>query len=148
VWSWTITGGTLGSTGGIYGVCAGSSLDNVGSNQNQTWKIKYGGTIMVASSAFAISNSATAEPTLIHFVLYGAGATNSQTMWAEVEVGGVCASGSMCAFQDNSSGTTLYGVGTAAVDSTASQTLLVSLTQGSSSASMSFTPQQCDVVVF
>jgi len=103
---------------------------------------------MLASSAFAIANSATAEPTLIHFILYGDGATNAQKMWGEVELGGVCAAGSLCAFQDNSTGTTLYGVGTATVDSTASQTLLVSLTQGSSSSSMSFTPQQCDVVVF
>lgn len=108
----TIPGGLLGTSNGVHAFFNLKSLD-MNSNGTLTLRLKYGGTTM--ATIIIPSGSITSANATLDVYLLATGATNSQELTANLF-------GSTTHFANN--GTFIFQVqtGTAAIDSTASQT--------------------------
>lgn len=125
--SQSIPANTLGSTGGILVVAEGIFLNNVGSNQGMGFKVSFGGTVMWGDSTTAnIPTGANPHPFYMTLLIRNEGATNAQRVAGNIKIsdnggGSIAGRGSFL-------GSTVAEVtfeGTAAVDTTLAQTLLI-----------------------
>lgn len=129
----SVAGGTLGTNNAIEGRINLSSIG--GPNADRTWtiRLKYGGSTIATAPLGPVSLfSSTNSSGWIDFRVIAAGATNSQE-------GYVNCTGFVTAFNQTNNGPFADGVGTSAVDSTANQTLLVSVQMNNTDMTISAT---------
>lgn len=138
----TIPGGVLGANGAIKVRVSGQYLNNSGATKTFTLRIYYGGTLMYAGTTGSLSSSALQHAFDLEFALQGGGATNAQSIGGTVSLsapGGSTGLGLMNSIPTASTGVAppaLYG--TASVDSTADQTLQITIQHSAASASTTF----------
>jgi len=136
VFTGTVPAGTLSTNRGIELTLVGN-IENTGSGgtRNPVVTIKYGGTTVFTGILGSIADGANRCAWVLRFLLYAQGATNAQTAEVVSHVGK----------DDDAAGGALTAVETTrvgfkrglAVDSTANQTLLVTVTPDLSSATFS-----------
>jgi len=123
VWTTTLTGGVLGTAGLITGKLF---FLQSGGGYTMTMKMYYGATSI---SGTQIDNTSSGSPVPVDFFIMGDGATNAQRMgfagFTQYDQGG-------------NRKQTVQGYGTAAIDSTANQTLKFSLQQSNTSLALIF----------
>ncbi len=139
IFSGTIPAGTLGTSGAVRVVLTGQVLNDSGSGQGFTLRVKYGGTTMYAdaSNATIFGNSATRRAWRMEFTLFSDGTTSSQRV--EGLIGPVGAAAAVTTgYGDLAASVALPAApvgGTAAADSTADQTFDVTIQLTAASAS-------------
>lgn len=144
IFSATITGNTLGSTGAMKCRIAAEILNNNNSADYVTINIKYGATTLYSDSTKAITKSTNLIPVWIEFMLANQNATNAQVLNGLMVVGGqdAAATGVGSLNSDETVGTSPL-CGTSAIDSTANQTLLVTVTLTSADTDLTWTTNWC-----
>jgi len=125
IYSYTVPGGTLGTSNMLRLTIWGQYLNNTGGARTLTIKVKYGATT-VADETRATNADAANQDFKLEAFLMAAGATNSQ------KGGFVIHGANVNQIFSNAS------YGTAAEDSTASKTLTVTVTHDSASANCTF----------
>lgn len=123
IYSYSLPANTLGTEGILRIVVSGTYLNNSGANRTQTVRFKYGGTTMINVTSGNIATSATTGTFTYTFYLMAHGATNVQQAWFT---------------GTHESGTGVKVIlddgGTAAVDSTSSQTIDVTVDSSAATA--------------
>lgn len=134
IYSYSVAGGTLGTTGSLLLSLTGDYLNNTGAGSTLTINIKYGATTIGAYSLGSQAQSANRRSIEIDCVLSAANATGAQMARSRVSVGATgTATGTGAAMS------LIYDAvhNSIAEDSTAAKTLQVTVTHGTVSASIS-----------
>jgi hypothetical protein len=82
VYTYSVPGGTLGTTKMLRLTLQGDVLNNTGVNRTNTVRVKYGGTTLAVFDAVALSTSASRRALYLSTVLAAQNATNAQTSFA------------------------------------------------------------------
>jgi hypothetical protein len=128
IYSYSVPGNTLSTNKILKIIVSGTYLNNSGANRTVTVRLKYGATTIISAVTGNIGTSATTGEFYYVFYLNAAGATNSQE--ATFEGRHTSGGGTALTFGDT---------GTAAIDSTSAQTLLVSAQLSAATATQTYT---------
>ena len=131
IWSMTVPGGTLGTDGMIEIDFVGSYLNNTALARSMTIRFYYGGTFITAVNALSQNASATRRLFNGKFYIKATGATNSQRLMSSM----VRSDADGTFFDGTSVG---HSEGTALIDSTADQTLKITVRHSDAGANISF----------
>lgn len=135
LWSGTIPGKMIQANDSIEFEFWGSYVNNSGASRTLTARVKYGGTtILTIASSATIGFGGTTWGFLVKGIMKNAGATNSQ------KADGI-------AYYQQTSGSAMGSTssGTAAVDSTADQTLTFTIQSDAATATQTYTEHQAYV---
>lgn len=143
VYSFTVKGGLLDSNGALLLLVDGSYLNNTGSNQNLFVSVKYGGSIVAGGPSGTgaalgggnYSSQANRHPFQLQTLLTANNATNSQRAVTTVVLGTPKATETDWAGVDTHNQAMTSSL---AIDTTADQTLTVTIQHGTSNANLSF----------
>jgi hypothetical protein len=143
MFSITLPGNLLGTQHTLECVVDFNILNNSGVTQSYTHKVYYGATAYFSAN-FGGGQGTNTNPVWYeaHVRLHGAGATNAQTLWEQVDQFGAAASGTGAMAQFGLVGAVNTGLTT---DSTAAQTFKYTITPGASTATqtVSFYADTC-----
>ncbi len=135
--SWTIPANTLDTNGLIHGIVLFDFLKNTGGAETVRLRVKYGATTMFNDVSAAITNNAARRDGRCEFWLCADGATNAQLLRGYWVTGAATAATAGTGdFAGNLGNSGANWGGTAAIDSTAAQTLAVTIQHSGSSANL------------
>jgi hypothetical protein len=134
-----VPAGTMSSAAAIRLVVVSDYLNNTGSNQSCTIKIKFGGTVFYGDAVTPISASSTRYPTPIEVVLSNIGATNSNVLEGIVPAwgGGAPAAGSIAGIVGAITDRRVILSSLETIDTTVDQYLDVTATHGAANTNLS-----------
>ena len=140
--SYSLPANTLGTDSLLKITALLTFLNNTGAGVTEVVKFKYGGTTLLTFT-FTVSSSATRRYGDMRIYLKGDGATNAQEGMGQF----------VASLEDGTVNSTHWtGLssprGTAAIDSTLAQTILLTITHGTSSANMSVTITGSTIALF
>jgi hypothetical protein len=130
VYSYVIPGGLLGTNRGVKVRLRGTYLNNSGAARSIRLRFKYGGVTILDKTSATNAASATSADFYGEFMLSNTGATNTQEAVGQllIDRAGILIS-------------PIIDTGTAAVDSTANQTLNITITHSNATATITFTKE-------
>lgn len=135
----TIGAGVMGTNRMLRVTLIGDYLNNTGTDKTFTLKIKFGSTVLYEDPTPNITANAIRRPLWFEFMIANLGAANSQFMHGRYRLG--AASGATTGTGDLSfgdfNGASFAMIGTAALDTTTSKLLEVTVTHSAASASLS-----------
>lgn len=137
VFTQSIPGNTIGIHGALLIFLEGDYLNSSGSSKTLTVKVTFGGTTVWGSISGTFTTGANHVPIMLHGLLANEGAANVQRFAGRIAAGAassgsVAGLGTWASTSDQFAGT--IG-GSAAVDTTAAQTLAITVTHSAASAS-------------
>lgn len=134
VYSYSVPGGTLSTNNGLSLTALGDYLNNTGTPATFDVRVKYGATT-ICSAQDTPSVSASRRGIEVHVELYAAGGTSAQRAKCQIIV---TSAGAVSGVTDSSTAVWRPGYHTSvAIDSTASQTLQITLQHGTADAAIS-----------
>lgn len=145
IYSKSIPGNTLGSDGALRVTFAGDSIDSSGSDSTIQFKVKFGGTTVLDSTAIPIQNNANHKTNRGSVLIANLGATNSQQVSGTLLQGGVStpaggtATNGLMGTLVNSAVGEYAGL---AIDTTTAQTLQITVTLGTANAALEYRSYQ------
>jgi len=138
---YSIPGNTLGANGMVRVTITGDHLNNSGGGSTLTFRIYFGGT-KIYETSLSISSGVTRNPADIHFLLHNRGATNSQWMGGALVLSRQISPGAVGEGDALTAGGSWGGPFALATDpakdTTAAQTLRVTIQHSVNSANTSF----------
>jgi len=133
-----ITGGSLSTNRQIQFLIIGDVTNNTGAGQTFVFRVKYGATTLFDDATTSLAASGTARAFHLHATIVALGATNSQMLSMTLRISGQ--TGTTAGLGDLGDAAGVAGAvasGTAAIDSTANQNLVVTAQPSTSSAQLS-----------
>lgn len=136
IFSATIPGGALGTTGRVAWSIYGNSLNNSGAVRTFTLKVKLGSTTLYAGTSATYTAAADRRPLVFHGGIQNIGATNSQVFNGEFVLGSGTAPTTGIGAIAATMPLAAVIAGTAAEDTTTAKTLTLTLTHSIANASL------------
>lgn len=137
LYSYSLAGNTLGATGVLHCHAAGEYLNNSGGNAQYTLKVYYGASALLTGLTNNIAASATSSHWSIDWTIATTGATNTEYLEGFFPFTAASVAGTLTGQQ-----TFEQGYNTAAVDSTAAQTVKLSGTMASNTATQTLSSSE------